>query len=131
MVSANWFLARRNGIRSRVSVFMLWLVKVPSPQKAYAGVKYVTYMKAQIQSNIVLYILSWFRAVMPRRGNKVLLSLSIPPAWRDDIDRRALALNLTRATYATLILAKWRADGMPAVTEPDRLVQLARKPVKP
>jgi len=62
---------------------------------------------------------------------KTLLSLSIAPAWREEIDRRAESLNLTRATYATLILEKWWKDGRPPVTEPDRLMQIANKGKKP
>ncbi len=58
---------------------------------------------------------------------KTLLSLSVPPPWRDEIDRRAISLNLSRATYATLIIEKWWNDGKPPVTEPDRLMQIANK----
>jgi hypothetical protein len=63
---------------------------------------------------------------MKRNTSKTLLSLSIPEDWRQEIDRRAESLNLTRATYATLILAKWWSDGKPPVTEPDRLMQVAK-----
>jgi len=64
---------------------------------------------------------------MKRNTSKTLLSLSIPEDWRIEIDRRAESLNLTRATYATLILAKWWSDGKPPVTQPDKLMQLAKK----
>jgi len=59
--------------------------------------------------------------------NKTLISISIPQAWRDEIDSRAAALSLTRAAYATMILERWWAEGCPAISEPDRLMQLTCK----
>ena len=58
--------------------------------------------------------------------NKTLVSISIPTEWRDEIDRRAAALSLTRAAYVTMILepvsythltrtsaASWPGRGVP------------------
>jgi hypothetical protein len=81
-------------------------------------------MYAKVNSLIVALLACRFIGAMKNR-NRTILTLTVPPAWRDEIDRRASALNLTRATYANLILAKWWDDGKPPVTQPDRLMQLA------
>ncbi len=60
--------------------------------------------------------------------NKTLVSISIPLEWRDEVDRRATALSLTRAAYVTMILEQWWAKGCPAISEPDRLMQINTKP---
>jgi hypothetical protein len=60
--------------------------------------------------------------------NKTLVSISIPIEWREQIDRRASALSLTRAAYVTMILEQWWAKGCPAISEPDRLMQINAKP---
>ncbi len=60
--------------------------------------------------------------------NKTLVSISIPIEWREQIDRRATALSLTRAAYVTMILEQWWAKGCPAISEPDRLMQINAKP---
>ena len=60
--------------------------------------------------------------------NKTLVSISIPTEWRDEIDRRAAALSLTRAAYVTMILEQWWAKGCPAISEHDRLMQINAKP---
>ncbi len=57
---------------------------------------------------------------------KTLLGLTVPNAWRDEIDRRADALNLTRSTYAALVIEDWYKRGCPPITEPDRLMQIAK-----
>jgi len=59
--------------------------------------------------------------------NKTLISINIPNAWRVEIDRRAAVLSLTRSAYAAMILEKWVRDGMPHVSEPDRLMQLSSR----
>lgn len=43
-----------------------------------------------------------------------------------EIVRRGDALGLKKGTYAAMILEKWAADGFPAVSEPDRLMQMMR-----
>jgi hypothetical protein len=58
---------------------------------------------------------------------KTLVNVSLPNAWRDEIDRRAAVLRLTRATYTVMIVEKWWKDGQPPVSEPDRLMQIAAK----
>ena len=63
--------------------------------------------------------------------NKTLVSISIPTEWRDEIDRRAAALSLTRAAYVTMILEQWWAKGCQAISEPDRLMQINAKPTGP
>jgi hypothetical protein len=88
-----------------------------------------TAVKAEVKSLVETAAASW-SCVRVKSRTKTLLSLSVSPQWRDEIDRRAALLNLTRATYATLILAKWWADGRPPVTEPDRLMQLAGQSIK-
>jgi hypothetical protein len=60
---------------------------------------------------------------------KTLINVSVPNAWRDEIDRRAEGLHLTRATFTMLILAKWWQDGRAPVSEPDKLMQIAAKTV--
>jgi hypothetical protein len=60
--------------------------------------------------------------------NKTLVSISIPIEWRDEIDRRATALSLTRAAYVTMIIEQWWAKGCPAISEPDRLMQINAQP---
>ena len=60
--------------------------------------------------------------------NKTLVSISIPSEWREEIDRRAAALSLTRAAYVTMILEQWWAKGCPAISEPDRLMQINAQP---
>lgn len=56
---------------------------------------------------------------------KQLVSLSLPDQWLAEIDRRAASLRLTRATYAKMIIERWWEDGKNAVSEPDRLMQVA------
>ncbi len=56
--------------------------------------------------------------------NKTLISISIPKEWREEIDRRAAALSLTRAAYATMIIERWWNEGCQAISEPDRLMQI-------
>jgi hypothetical protein len=57
---------------------------------------------------------------------KQLVSLSLPEAWLEEIDQRSASLRLTRATYATMVIEKWWTEGKGPVSEPDRLMQLAR-----
>lgn len=52
----------------------------------------------------------------------------MPEGWCAEIDLRASALGLTRASYLRLIVQRWRREGRPAVSEPDRLMQVSRKP---
>jgi hypothetical protein len=54
------------------------------------------------------------------------MSVSLPKTWRDDIDKRAEGLGMTRSSYLRLLVKKWREDGFPAVNEPDRLMQVAK-----
>ena len=58
---------------------------------------------------------------------KALASVSLPHAWRDEIDRRANALNLTRATYLRMMVADWRKRGSPPLSDADRFMQIAQK----
>jgi hypothetical protein len=60
--------------------------------------------------------------------NKTLVSVSIPNEWREEIDRRATALSMSRAAYVTMILEQWWAKDCPAISEPDRLMQINAKP---
>jgi len=60
--------------------------------------------------------------------NKTLVSISVPVQWREEIDRRAAALSLTRAAYVTRIIELWWMRDCPAVSEPDRLMQINAKP---
>jgi hypothetical protein len=60
--------------------------------------------------------------------NKTLVSVSIPIAWREEIDRRAAALSMSRAAYVTMILEQWWGKGCPAISEPDRLMQINAQP---
>ncbi|HTB62975.1 MAG TPA: hypothetical protein VK737_05240 [Opitutales bacterium] len=57
---------------------------------------------------------------------KKLISVSMPSDWERDIKHRADALGLTVASYTRLILKKWREDGLPPVSEPDKLMQVAK-----
>jgi hypothetical protein len=61
---------------------------------------------------------------------KILVSLSMPLAWCAQIDQRAEALHMTRATYLRLVVEYWRKAGSPPVSEPDRYMQVAKKNVK-
>lgn len=54
------------------------------------------------------------------------MTINIAKAAADEIGRRADALHLTPSTYAAIIVEKWVADGCPPVTEPDRLLQIAK-----
>jgi len=60
--------------------------------------------------------------------NKTLVSISIPLEWRAEIDRRAAALSLSRAAYVTRIVELWWARDCPAISEPDRLMQINANP---
>lgn len=44
----------------------------------------------------------------------------------DEITIRAAALGLKKGTYTNLVLEWWAAQGFPAISEPDRLMQLAK-----
>jgi len=56
-----------------------------------------------------------------------MLGLTIDESIREEIDRRAARLNLSRSSYAAFIMQEWKARGYPAVTEPDKLMQIAMK----
>ena len=43
------------------------------------------------------------------------------------IDKRAKGLGLAPSRFTALIVQKWEAEGCPAVSEPDRLMQVAAK----
>ena len=59
-----------------------------------------------------------------------MLSFSAPEKWIERIDARADPLRMTRAAFARCIVEKWFEAGEPPVTEPDRLMQIARMPAK-
>jgi len=61
---------------------------------------------------------------------KTLVNLSLPNGIRDKIDVRAKPLRLTRATYALMIIERWDAENCPAVSEPDRLMQISQRQLK-
>jgi hypothetical protein len=58
---------------------------------------------------------------------KKLVSVTIPEAWCSEIDRRAAALHLSRATFTMLILEDWWNRGKPPVSPPDKFMQVANK----
>jgi hypothetical protein len=58
------------------------------------------------------------------KGNG-MLGLTFPTALRDEIDKRAGALNPSRSTYAAMIMEEWRRRKCSPVSEPERLMQLA------
>lgn len=49
----------------------------------------------------------------------------------DEIVSRANALGVKKGTYGAMILDWWHAQGCPAVSEPDRLMQIAAREKEP
>jgi hypothetical protein len=58
--------------------------------------------------------------------DRAMLGLTVPIPLRDEIDRRAAVLNLSRSAYSALILDDWWRRKCPPVSEPDRFMQLAK-----
>lgn len=54
---------------------------------------------------------------------KTLLSVSAPAELIAEIDRRAAALRLSRASYTLAVMEKWQAEGCPPVTKADEAMQ--------
>jgi len=59
--------------------------------------------------------------------SNAVISSTVPKKIVEEIDHRRKPLNLTRSKYAALMFARWEAQGFPAVSEPDRLMQIAAK----
>jgi hypothetical protein len=57
---------------------------------------------------------------------RVFVGVSTPGDLAAIIDARAAALGWSRAQYALEIWTDWQRRGCPPVTEPDRLLQIAK-----
>lgn len=68
--------------------------------------------------------------------NADTLGIHLPDAHTQIIADRAAALGMTKSKFGAGIIARWIAEGCPAISEPDRLMQLAKEsavtlPVEP
>jgi len=57
---------------------------------------------------------------------KAFVGTTIPQEWRDEIDRRARPLRLSRSAYTAIIIEQWWSKGCPPVNDPDKFMQIAK-----